>query len=365
MVLTVIAVLSLSVFWYLANQGLVRSWRFEKDLKEERHFEREWEFKTSTNSFYFSVPSFKTAVFEVQPANSFSNLLTNLMGKLRLSSPTLIEKKFRFLTEEPKLAELLSQKPEVLEALGNLQIFAKFRIVSSGDELHGWIQFNEKSKDPVLERADFQRALHTLAPLLDAQFGLPLTEMKPKDLRDWKIASSLPLAMAASAVVVWLANHLIAGTLIFEPSSSKVWLGLSLFMTGICLFWGALRIPPHYFHRTAIAFIFLFSWSSFIWIYGVVTSLNPYVASQTLSIGCVLDQKTDGLLKSSYSCKLINSDAVVYLPADQIKESWLAASKDGVNLKLDVVSGAFGQVFLRQIDELPLERTSITPAVSE
>lgn len=340
MVLTLVALLSLFTLWALATRGtLRRTWRGE----ETRHFEREWEIKGDKDRVYFSIPSFKSAYFEMRPANWLSRLL----AKSSLFAPTTIDKRFRFLTEEPHLALVLSQKLAALDALMSLEAYADFQILSTGSELHGWFKFKGKAKEAPMERAEFQRALHALAPLLEVQFELPLNEMKPRELLGWRRSSALPLAMTGSALLVWLLNELVLSPdLIFQPASSKVWLGLSLFATGLGLFWGAVRVPPHYFLRTALGFILLFSWSSFLWIYGIFTALNPIVAPGSLSLQCKLTSDVQGVIFETHSCQLLDKGRMVQLPGHYLKPEWLTTSPQ---LEVTTRVGFFGQIFAEKV----------------
>lgn len=327
MILLLIAFTLLAGLWvYMTRGSYRRSWSGET----RRLFEREWEFKTDKQRLYFSIPSYKTAYFDLRPANFWSQG----MNRIKSFAPTAIEKQFYILAEDPRLMELFSEHTTVLEALTSLQELGHFRILSTGQELHGWIQFTTPMKEDVYSSADFTRLTGILSALLEFQFDLPLNEMKPSEIKGWRRSSTLPFAMlGAGLVLLALRPLLVTSDLILEPKAFKVWLGLSLFVTGLGLLWSALRVPHQYFIRVALTYVLLFSWSSFFWLHGVFTSLNRMFASDSFVVECQV-QSENGV----NSCVDAQTQVRFYLPRGE--------PKDSANpFKFEAQMGWLGQVF--------------------
>lgn len=335
MILLILALTFAALLWILWTQGpLRRTWTGET----ARWLERDLDFKTEKDKLSFSIPSYKTGYFEVRPLTPWFRLLAKIKFLAPSPATQTIEQQFRFLTEDPRLAEILLINPDILESLKGLQEFGQFRVVSTGQELHGWIKIKAKIEGDVFESEDFQKLRAVLAPLVEVQFDLPLNEMKPGAIRGWKRASVLPFPMLGAGLLLLIIRpQFITQDLILEPRAFKIWLGLSLFATGLGLLWGALRVPPHYFLRVALSYILLFSWSSFFWLHGMFTTVNRIFAADRLSIQCVLDpQGSAGRRK----CSDLSGRLHFQIPTEQIPKD------QNSDYKFDAQIGWLGQVFL-------------------
>lgn len=353
MPLIAVALLLLIGLWVLLARGAHRRrWTGE----EKRLFEREWEIKRDKQRIYFSIPSFKSAYFDIRPATPWSKLQNKILSALKIDQPTPLELHFHTLVEDPELAKLFSDRVSVLNALVALQEQGKFRLISTGSELHGYLQPQTKMGDDFLESPEMQKATEALSHILEVQFDLPLNEMKPGDIRGWRWSTSLPLAMLGAGVVVLILRpFLVTGDLMLEPRAFKVWLGLSLFATGLGLLWSSLRVPPHYFTRTALAYAIFFSWSAFFWLHGVFTSVNRMFASQKFVIECQITPESDGT-------RCLDGQITFRVPSE-------LQAPGTTHLKLEAQMGWLGQVFFVSANpEAPVspeELTTEAPAVTE
>lgn len=324
-----VALLLLIGLWVLLAKGTGRR-RWTGD--EQRLFEREWEVKREKNLILFSIPSFKSAYFDLRPATPWSKLQTRILTLLKIDVPTPVEMHFDMLFEDPLLAKIFSDKMTVLEALGILRDQGDFRLISTGSELHGYLKPKAKLGDDYLESPEFQKATEALSQILEVQFELPLNEMKPQEIGGWRWSTSLPLAMlGAGLVVLILRPFLVTDDLMLEPRAFKVWLGLSLFATGLGLLWSSVRVPPHYFTRTALAYALLFSWSAFFWLHGVFTSVNRMFAHQKFVIECQVAPESDG-------SRCLDGQISFRVPGE-------AQTPGATSLKMEAQMGWLGQVF--------------------
>lgn len=327
-----VAILILAVLWVLLNRGTSgRRWKGDS----RRLFEREWEVKLEKKTLLFSVPSFKSAYFDLRPANLWSKFQARALQALKIDQPTPLEIHFQTWIEDPELAKILSGRMNVLDALVTLREMGRFRLISTGAELHGELHLKGTIGEDFLESPEFQKFSEAIAQLLEAQFDLPLNEMKPREIRGWRLSTSLPAAMLGAGVVVLLLRpSFVTADLLLEPRAFKVWLGLSLFATGLGLLWSSIRVPPHYFVRTALAYGLLFSWSAFFWLHGVFTSINRVFASQKFVIECDVDAE---------SGRCIDGPIRFRLPETLAKEG-------PRRLKMQAEMGWLGQVFYVSVD---------------
>lgn len=352
-----VALLLLIGLWVLLARGAYRRrWTGES----RRLFEREWDVKKDKQKVHFAVPSFKSAYFDIRPATPWSKLQTKILSLLKVDVPTPLETHFHALVEDPQLSRLFSDRMPVLDALVTLRELGDFRLISTGGELHGYLKPKTKLGEDFLESPEFQKATEAIGQLLDVQFDLPLNEMKPREIGGWRWSTTLPLAMLGAGLVVLLLRPLfVTGDLMLEPRAFKVWLGLSLFATGLGLLWSSMRVPPHYFLRTALAYAFFFSWSAFFWLHGVFTSVNRMFASQKFVIECQIAPDSDGT-------RCLDGKISFRIP-DELDTA------GATHLKMEASMGWLGQVFYLSAnpeaavspEELTTEAPAETLPVSE
>lgn len=337
MVVIAIALISLLGFWVLQARG---TFRRQWTGQTQRLFEREWELKSEKQRLYFSIPSFKSAYFEIRTTHFLSRLKIKILNLLRLNSQTVLETQFETWIEESHLALILNERTEVLKGLTTLDEIGKFRLISTGHELHGILDFKTKMEGPLFDSVEFQKATQALAPLLEAQFDLPLKEMTANQIRGWRRSASLPLAMLGAGLLILLMRPLfVTADIVFEPRALKVWMGLSLLVTGLGLLWSSVRVPPHYFARTALAYALLFSWTSFFWFHGVFTSVNRMFANTRFTVECQIQASDSGR-----KCKDLQTQVVFHLPPN-------IEGQDLTDFKFEAQMGWLGQVFIVALPE--------------
>lgn len=342
MSVAIIALLLFIVVWVLLSRGTYRRrWQGEN----RRLFEREWEVKLDKQTLYFAVPSFKSAYFDLRPASPFSKLQTKFLTILKIDKPTPLETHFHTLFEDPQLAQLLSDRLPVLDALVTLREIGQFRLISTGNELHGYIKMKDKVGDEFLDSPELQKTCEGLGQLIESQFDLPLNEMKPREIQGWRRSAALPIAMVAAGLfLLILRPFFVTSDLMLEPRAFKVWLGLSIFATGLGLLWSSMRVPPHYFARTALAYGLLFSWSAFFGMHGVFTSVNQMFAANQFVIECQISPDNQWCLE-------LESKVNFKLPT--------GVEADGRGkLKFEARMGWLGQIFFVTANPAPLAAPS-------
>src|SRR5208283_3533389 len=105
------------------------------------------------------------------------------------------------------------------------------------------------------DQPNFLASVKCIGHIIDAQFTLPLTEMRQSHLRMWQRLRVLPQAMLAAA------GFLALGVLALRPASDfnfmfgpapvRIGFGVALFATGVSLFLSAWTAPAHTFLRLA------------------------------------------------------------------------------------------------------------------
>lgn len=270
--------------WYFLTRGhFQRAWKGES----RRFLEREWEVLHQKGRVHFSVPSFKSAYFDLETRPRWRAFFVPLIHRIPKLTPTAIEKQFSILSEDPALILGLSQKDQVLESFQAMQAKGPIQLTSNGRELFGSVVIPVAKEGEIWDSEEFKEFLTQINPLLETQFELPLSEMKPRDLKGWRWALSLPWALAlAAALYLVLTTLLPQSQILLEPRGGKIWLGLSLFMTGLGLLWVSLRAPPQYFARMALAYLGLVSWSGYILLHGGFTAINAMTASSPIQLQC-------------------------------------------------------------------------------
>lgn len=268
-------------FVVFATRGsLRRAWRGS----ETRLFEREWDLRIHRDRFYFAIPSYKTAYYEIRPGSPF----TRLRRFLSAFFPSPIEREFEFRTEDPRLAEYLSSHDDIIISLQEIRELGSFHILSTGQELHGWFKF-KKTKMPkdlgsALLENEIQKLLSGLEKLLEVQFDLPLNEMSPLEIQGWRRSSALPFVMLTAGFLISLLQFVFfTGDESFQSGIFKMAFGLSIFSTGLGLLWGAFRAPPHDFSRMALSYLLVFSWSAFLWTHGIFVSFQYWQKASVTS----------------------------------------------------------------------------------